>query len=495
MATSEGLATHTHVVVGELYAIQASLSATRVGETLIDVTFTSLPSKARQAVTAVATNPIHALSTIKAVRTSGTVIDVLFAEQAPSARWTGALEVIHKINAGASILARLVLAFIHFIFTVNSLVPGDTLASVSTDEVDAGGSVLAGVGHTLIQLLFTVAPRITHGTLAAVSVADRSADARVLAQEINRYPFVGGCQLTRDSGHIAVNSSPCRRTLAPRHSLFLNTSAFVFTWRPTAEVHQGLTVLPGVAQGASTAIGAQAIHTYSSMQTWLRITLIDLVQTEGASEAHGTQAREGINPIHACPTIETGALCAFVDVILTVDTIKPRLALASVAVDVVGAGSSILTRFTQTFIHVCLTLISSETRKTVAGESIHSIHTRTSILARVGKAVIDVFLTVHTTEAGRTFTHVAALGVVAETMVLAGLGDTLINIHCTLLTLPARSTRTAVTLKIGVLFTNTSILTWVWRTRSQYNLTVLACVWQHTMACVATYVINAGSLV
>lgn len=68
-----------------------------------------------------------------------------------------------------------------------------------------------------------------------------------------------------------------------------------------------LTALPGVAQGAGAAVRAQAIHTYSSMQTWMRITLIDLMETEGASEAHGTQAREGINPIHACPTVETGA--------------------------------------------------------------------------------------------------------------------------------------------------------------------------------------------
>lgn len=105
-----------------MYAIQASLSAAWAGETLIDVSLTPISSKARQAVTAVATNPIHALSTIKAVRTSGTVINVLFAEQAPSARWTRALEVIHKVNAGASILARLVLAFIHFILAVNSLV-------------------------------------------------------------------------------------------------------------------------------------------------------------------------------------------------------------------------------------------------------------------------------------------------------------------------------------------------------------------------------------
>lgn len=177
------------------------------------------------------------------------------------------------------------------------------------------------------------------------------------------------------------------------------------------------------------------------------------------------------------------------------DSFISCLALASVAVHIVRAGPSILTGFTQTLIHVCVTLIPSEARKAQAEESIHSIYTGTSVLARICEAVVDVLLTVHTTEAWRTLTHVAALRVMAETMVHAGLGDTLINVYCTSLTLPARSTQTGVTLKIWCLFANSSILTRVWGTGSQYCLTVLACVWQHTAASVATYVIKAGSLV
>lgn len=83
----------------------------------------------------------------------------------------------------------------------------------------------------------------------------------------------------------------------------------------------------------------------------------------------------------------------------------------------------------------------------------------------------------------------------AEAVVHAGLGDTLVNVNCAPLTLPARSTQAGVTLKIGSLFANSSILTRVWGTRSQYSLAVLACVWQHTAARVATYVIQAGPLV
>lgn len=227
----------------------------------------------------------------------------------------------------------------------------------------------------------------------------------------------------------------------------------------------------------------------------MRVAFIDLMEAEGTSEAHRAQAREGVNPIDTRATIETGALSALVNVVLTVDSIKSRRALAGVTVDIVRAGPSVLTGLTQTLIHVRLTFIPSEARKAQAGESIHSIYTGTSILARIGKAVINVLLTVHATEAWRTFTHVAALGVMAETVVHAGLGDTLINVDGTPLTLPARSTQAGVTLKIWCLFANTSILTRVWGTGSQYGLTVLACVWQHTVASITAYVIKAGSLV
>lgn len=317
----------------------------------------------------------------------------------------------------------------------------------------------------------------------------------MLAQAVRGHPSAGGCHLTGDIGHVTVSTCPSRRTEAPGLCFFLNASTFVFTWRPTTEVHQGLTVFSSVAQGAGATVDTQAINTYSLIQAWMRVAFIDLMDAKGTSETHGAQAGEGVNPIDTCATIETGALSALVDVVLTVDSIKPHLALASVTVDVVGAGPSILAGFTQTLIHVCLTLIPSEARKAQAGESVHSIYTGSSILAGIGKAVINVLLTVHPTEAWRALTHVAALGVMAETMVHAGLGDTLVNVNCTPLTLPARSTQAGVTLKIWCLFANSSILTRVWGTRSQYSLTVLACVRQHTVAGVATYIIKAGSLV
>lgn len=78
--------------------------------------------------------------------TPGTVINVLFTKQASSAWWTGALEVVHKVDTGASILAWLILALVYFILTIDTLISWDTLTSVAADEVPAGGSMLAGVG-------------------------------------------------------------------------------------------------------------------------------------------------------------------------------------------------------------------------------------------------------------------------------------------------------------------------------------------------------------
>lgn len=85
VSAGEGAAADTLVVVGELDAVQAALRAAGVGQALVDVPLTPLPGKARQAVTSVAPNPVHTLTAIEAVRTPGTVINVLFTEQAPSA--------------------------------------------------------------------------------------------------------------------------------------------------------------------------------------------------------------------------------------------------------------------------------------------------------------------------------------------------------------------------------------------------------------------------
>lgn len=52
--------------------------------------------------------------------------------------------------------------------------------------------------------------------------------------------FIEGCHITGDVWHVTICTSPSRWTQTPRLCLFLNASAFVFTWRLAAEVHQGL---------------------------------------------------------------------------------------------------------------------------------------------------------------------------------------------------------------------------------------------------------------
>lgn len=177
VTAGEGAAADTQVVVGELDAVQAALRAAGAGEALIDVPLTPLPGKARQAATAVAPNPIYTLTTIKAVGPPSAVINVLFTKQASSAWWAGALEMVHKVNAGASILAWLILALIHFVFTIDTLIPWNTLTSVSTNEVAAGGAVLAGVRGTLIKLFLTVAPSVAQRALAVVCAPSIDTDA------------------------------------------------------------------------------------------------------------------------------------------------------------------------------------------------------------------------------------------------------------------------------------------------------------------------------
>lgn len=68
-----------------------------------------------------------------------------------------------------------------------------------------------------------------------------------------------------------------------------------------------LAVFPSVAQGTGAAVGAQAVDTHAVVQARLRVAFIDLVEAEGAGEAHRAQAREGVHPIDARATVETGA--------------------------------------------------------------------------------------------------------------------------------------------------------------------------------------------
>lgn len=80
VTASEGIAADTQIVIGKLYAVQAALRVAGVGEALIDVPLTPLPSKARQTTTTVAPNPVHTLTTIKAMGASSTVINILFTK-------------------------------------------------------------------------------------------------------------------------------------------------------------------------------------------------------------------------------------------------------------------------------------------------------------------------------------------------------------------------------------------------------------------------------
>lgn len=85
--------------------------------------------------------------------------------------------MVHQVDTGAPVLAGLILALVHFILTVDTLISWDTLTPVSTNEVAAGGPVLAGVGCTLIELLLAVAAGVAQRALAVMRAASADADA------------------------------------------------------------------------------------------------------------------------------------------------------------------------------------------------------------------------------------------------------------------------------------------------------------------------------
>lgn len=60
----------------------------------------------------------------------------------PGAWWARALEMVHEVDAGASVLTGLVLTLVHFILTVDTLIPWNTLPG----EKDMENAVTTGDG-------------------------------------------------------------------------------------------------------------------------------------------------------------------------------------------------------------------------------------------------------------------------------------------------------------------------------------------------------------
>lgn len=126
------------VVVGQLYAAVRASWVTRVGQALVDISFTALPNISRGAYTVVASNSIYALSFVEAFGLFGNKVN----------KWVAVINVD---------------------LTVNTLSSPGTGAFVGIDQVNAGAPILAWLGEAFIDLIRTVGPHKAWHTLACVS--------------------------------------------------------------------------------------------------------------------------------------------------------------------------------------------------------------------------------------------------------------------------------------------------------------------------------------
>lgn len=122
MSTCVSSATLAAVVVGQLDAAVSASGVTGVGQTLVDVSFTSFPDISRGAEAVVASNSIHTLPFVETLGLLG-----------------------HKVNEWGAV--------VNVDFTVNSLGSPGTRAFVGIDQVNTGAPILAWLGEALIDFI------------------------------------------------------------------------------------------------------------------------------------------------------------------------------------------------------------------------------------------------------------------------------------------------------------------------------------------------------
>lgn len=108
--------------------------------------------------------------------------------------------------------------------------------------------------------------------------------------------------------------------------------------------------------------------TNSSIEAWLRVTLVNFILAVISSESCAAGAFETIDPICAGSPIKTGALSAVWYVGLTEKASEAWFTGTSIAVDIISAGTTILAGYTLTFIQLSRTACPREAWQTTAAE-------------------------------------------------------------------------------------------------------------------------------
>jgi len=184
----------TPIVVDELAAVGCAMPGAKVQQALVDIAFTTRPSKARRTATLETTNLVVAHTTVVTDPRIALVL-VHLAQLAGCTRRTGAGKTVDQIIAYSAISAWIRLAVVNIVLTLRSHVARCTSAGKVSFLVIARRPVQTRIGGTSVGLVLTVGAPVSVSTVTGMRGAYVSTAATILAQTRNRRAAIVSCNL------------------------------------------------------------------------------------------------------------------------------------------------------------------------------------------------------------------------------------------------------------------------------------------------------------
>lgn len=182
---------------------------------------------------------------------------------------------------------------------------------------------------------------------------------------------------------------------------------------------------------AGLAVALVAVHQVDAaalVQAGAAVTLVYLVTADGAHVPGVADAGVRINPVLTLAVV-AGVRVTVVDVLLTQHASESRGTLAFITVGVIDALGAVQTRGAGTVINIDLANGPGEARGTQTLEAIDFIHTLPIVHTGVALTLVYLQLTMHTFETWHAQACEAPDLIQAGGVVLAGVGMALVDVH------------------------------------------------------------------
>lgn len=289
-------------------------------------------------------------------RIAVTFVDFLFTKVSHIALMTNTPERVIFRNT-MSVETRIGMTLIYKHFTISSIRPRFASALISIDQIFASSSVSTGIAFALLDLLFANQSRVSRMTDTSESV-------------------------------VTVNA------------------VAVKTWIGIALVDMFLAVLTPSSFATMTLVAVGQIFTSARVFARIAGTIVDLLVAQESTESRMTRTPEGVLAVNTV-SIDTGIGIAFVDSVLTIGSPSSFSTMTLESIDQIFTSSTIFTRIICTIINLFIAKRPSETRMTRTPEEIVVIDTD-SILARIVITVIPIEFAPSAMKSGRTLTVIGS---------------------------------------------------------------------------------------